>query len=166
MKITPWRRASWFAATSLLLAFLMGVLGSLPHDALGGVIPSHENESVGGRNTDLRRLQRFLETQIARQKLEDFGVPPDEALGKLREMSDQDLHVLASIAHRIPEGGAEGVTVVEIVQVLAVVGLVAAVILIILGAIGIGVLAKYLKKKSQTPQTGPPPEPAAEPAKR
>jgi hypothetical protein len=84
--------------------------------------------------------------------MEDFGVPPDEAMAKLREMSDQDLHVLASLADRMPEGGAGGVTIVEIVQVLAVVGVVAAVILIILGVIGIGVLAKYLKNKSQTQQ--------------
>jgi len=39
------------------------------------------------------------------------------------------------------------------------------VILVILGVLGIGALAKYLKKKSQTEKTGPPPEPAAEPAK-
>lgn len=152
MKITPWRCASWFSMTALFLAFWIGVLGSLPHDVLGGVIPSHGNVSVGGRDTDLRQLQRFLETKIARQKMEDFGVPPDEAMAKLREMSDQDLHVLASLADRMPEGGAGGVTIVEIVQVLAVVGVVAAVILIILGVIGIGVLAKYLKNKSQTQQ--------------
>ncbi|MDD1762952.1 MAG: PA2779 family protein [Methanothrix sp.] len=166
MEITRWRRTSWFVATTLLLAVWMGILGSLPHDALGGVIPSHGKESVGGRDTDLRQLERFLETKIARQKLEDFGVPPDVAMAKLREMSDQDLHVLASMADRFPEGGAEGVTILEIVQVLAVVGLVAAVILIILGAIGIGILAKYLKKKSETRQTPPLPEPAAEPAKQ
>ena len=165
MKMTPWRRASWFAVAALFLAFWMGVLGSLPHDALGGVIPSHGNESVGGRDTDLRRLERFLETKIARQKLEDFGVPPDEALAKLREMSDQDLHVLASMADRIPEGGAGGNTLVGAFLIMAVLAVVIMVILVILGVLGIGALAKYLKKNSQTEKTGQPSGPVTEPAK-
>ena len=165
MEITRWRCTSWFVATALLLALWMGILGSLPHDVLAGVIPSHGKDSAGDRDTDLRRLQRLLETKIARQKLEDFGVSPDEAMAKLRDLSDQDLHVLASMADRIPEGGADGVTIVDIVKFLFVVGVVVAIILVILGIIGIGFLAKYLKKKSESRQTSPMPEPVSEPAK-
>lgn len=165
MNITPWRRASWFALTALFLSFWIAVLGSLPHDARGTVIPSHVNESMAGRETDLRTLQRLLETKIVRQRMEDFGVAPGEALAKLRVMNDRDLHVLASLAGRMPEGGAEGVTIVEIVQVLGVIGIVAAIILVILGIIGIGVLAKYLKDKSEAQQGGTPPAPSAEPSR-
>jgi hypothetical protein len=115
----------------------------------------------------LHGLERFLETKIARQKLEDFGVPPDEALAKLRELCDQDLHILASMTDRIPEGADAGffsgeLAFVQVMLILAVVGLV---ILVILGAIGIGVLAKYLKKKPETQQPNPTPEPAPEPTK-
>lgn len=163
--MTPWRRADWFVTASLLLAFWMGVLGSLPHDALGGIIPSHGSESVGDRYTDLDRLQRFLETKVARQKLEDFGVPPDEALAKLREMSDQDLHVLASMAGRIPEGGDDGDILVDLLIIMFVLTVVILVILVILGVLGVGALAKHMKKKPETQQAPPPAEPAAVPAR-
>ena len=161
----PWRRAEWFVLASLILAFWMGVLGTLPHDALGGVIPSHGGESGGGRYTDLDRLQRFLETKIARQKLEDFGVPPDEALAKLREMSDQDLHVLASVSSRVPEGGDDGDTLVDLFIIMAVLAVVLLVILVILGVLGVGALAKYMKKKPETPQAPPAAAPEAVPAR-
>ena len=165
MKITPWRCTSWFVATALFLAVWMGILGSLPHDALAGIIPSHGNQSVGDRGTDLRQLERFLETEIVRQKLEEFGVPPDEALAKIREMSDQDLHVLAGMTSRIPEGGSDGEGLVDAFLILTVVGVVLLLILVILGVLGIGALAKYLKKNSRTQQTAPSPESAVEPAK-
>jgi len=165
MRITSWRRASWFAAIALLSACCVGVLGSVPHDAIGGLISSHGSEGGKLRAEDLSRLQHFLETKIVRQKLEDYGVPPNEALDKLREMSDQDLHVLASMADRIPEGGDDGETIVDLFLIMAVLSVVIMLILVILGVLGIGALAKYMKK-SQTEKVGPPPEPAAEPAKR
>ena len=50
------------------------------------------------------KVQLFLEQKIVLQKLSDYGVSPDEAVAKIRSMSDRDLHRLASLTDRVPEG--------------------------------------------------------------
>jgi hypothetical protein len=149
------RKACWFVVMAFVSACWMGMLGALPGEAFAGILPSRGAGSAESREEDLRRVQVFLEQKIVRQRLEEYGVSPQEANAKVTEMSDKDLHVLALMADRIPEGADAGFFSGELVfiQVMLVLAAVTLVILVILGAIGIGVLAKYLKKKSQTSGT-------------
>ncbi len=56
------------------------------------------------RAADMGKVQSFLEQKIVLQKLSDYGVSPDEAMAKIRTMSDRDLHRFASLTDRVPEG--------------------------------------------------------------
>ena len=101
------RRAGWFISLALVLACWMGVLGSFRGTALAGVIASHGTDGVEFRDADLGKLQTFLEQKIVLQKLSDYGVSPEEAMAKIRSMSDGDLHRLASLTDRAAEGTSD-----------------------------------------------------------
>jgi hypothetical protein len=101
------RKAAWFLALALVMAGWMGVLGSFRGVAEAGVIASHGGGS-DLRAADISKMQAFLERKVVLQKLVDYGVSPEEAMAKVRSMSDKDLHRLASLTDRVAEG-ADGV---------------------------------------------------------
>ncbi len=113
------RRTAWFLALAVAMAGWMGVLDSFPGVAEAGVIASR-----GGtgdlRAAELARIQTVLEQRVVMQKLMDYGVSPDEAMAKIRSMSDSDLHRLASLTDRVAEGADSGVGLVIGVAVLAI----------------------------------------------
>ena len=98
------RKTGWFFLLALVMACWMGVLGSIRGEALAGVIPSHGIDGASVRGADIGKLQTFLEQKIVLQKLTDYGVSADEAMAKIRSMSDADLHRLASLSDRVAEG--------------------------------------------------------------
>jgi len=102
------RRAAWFFSLALMMACIMGVLGSIRGEAVAGVIASHGTDGMVARNVDMSKVQSFLEQKIILQKLFDYGVSADEAIKKVRAMSDQDVHRLAALADRAAEGTDSG----------------------------------------------------------
>ena len=98
------RRAGWFVSIALMMACVMGVLGSVRGEALAGFIPSHGADGASVRAADMGKVQLFLEKKIVLQRLADYGVSPEEAMAKVRTMSDRDLHRLASLTDRVAEG--------------------------------------------------------------
>lgn len=98
------RKAGWFCSMALLMACMMGVLGSIRGEAVAGLIASHGTEDASFREADLGKVQSFLERKIVLQKLADYGVSAEEAMAKVRGMSNSDLHRLASLTDRAAEG--------------------------------------------------------------
>lgn len=102
------RRAGWFFSVALMMACIMGVLGSIRVEAVAGIIPSRGMDGMASRDADMSKVQSFLEQKIVLQKLTDYGVSADEAMAKIRVMSDRDLHRLASLTNRVAEGTDSG----------------------------------------------------------
>ena len=102
------RRAGWFVVLAFVMAGWMGVLGSFPSVAEASVIASH-----GGagdlRAAEISRVQSVLEQKVVMQKLLDYGVSSEEAMVKIRSMSDTDLHRLATLTDRVAAGADSGV---------------------------------------------------------
>lgn len=101
------RRTGWFVLMAFMMAAWMGVLGSIRSEAVAGVIASRGTgapDGVASRSADLEKVQAFLESRIVVQKLVDYGVSQDEAMAKVRSMSDGELHRLASLTDRAAEG--------------------------------------------------------------
>ena len=115
-------KAAWFLALAIAMAGWMGVLGSFRGVAEAGVIASHGGGS-DLRAADLSKMQAFLEQKVVLQKLVDYGVSPEEAMAKVRAMSDKDLHRLASLTDRVAEG-ADGLGLVIGLAVLVILVLV------------------------------------------
>ena len=84
------------------------MLGSFRGAAEASMIASH-----GGagdlRAGEIAKVQTFLEQKVVLQKLVDYGVSPEEAMAKIRTMSDSDLHRLATLTDRVAAGADGGV---------------------------------------------------------
>ncbi len=113
------RGTAWFFVLAIVMAGWMGVLGSLRGVAEAGVIASH-----GGagdlRAAEIAKVQTVLEQKVVMQKLLDYGVSPEEAMAKIRSMSDSDLHRLASLSDRMAAGADGGVDFVIGLAVLVI----------------------------------------------
>ena len=117
--MTSMRKAAWFLALALVMAGWMGVLGSFRGVAEAGVIASHGG---GGdlRAADISKMQAFLEKKVVLQKLVDYGVSPEEAMAKVRSMSDKDLHRLASLTDRVAEGADDALGILIGLAILVI----------------------------------------------
>src|SRR5437762_11295528 len=77
---------------------------------------------ASARDADMVAVQRALENRLVAQKLRDYGVTPEQVRTRLANMSDRDLHTLASASKGLPSGGdALGVIVTILVIVLLVI---------------------------------------------
>jgi hypothetical protein len=113
------RKAGWFVVVAVMMAGWMGVLGSVRGVAEAGVIASSA-EGAGSRAGDMAKVQSFLENKVVVQKLVDYGVSPAEAVAKVREMSAQDLHRLASLTDRAAAGTDSAVGILISLAVLVI----------------------------------------------
>lgn len=114
------RKAGWFLTVALMMAAWMGVLGSIRGEAVAGMIASHGDGGAVARAADLAKVQALLEQKVVLQKLMDYGVAPDEAMARIRSMSDRDLHRLASLADRAAEGADSGLGILIGVAILII----------------------------------------------
>ncbi len=108
---------------AFVLAAWMAVLGSIRGEAVAGVIASRGTGAADGlasRAADLEKVQSFLEKKIVLQKLADYGVSPEEAMAKVRAMSDGELHRLASLTDRAAEGADDALGFLIGVAVLVI----------------------------------------------
>jgi hypothetical protein len=78
------------------------------------------------REIDELKVRRALENKLVADKLMSHGLTKDEVSAKLNQMSDEQVHQMASLADRIPAGGDSGLGIV-----IAVFVIVALVLLII-----------------------------------
>lgn len=101
------RKAGWFAALALAAAVWTGVLGSVRGEAVAAMVASHAADGSAQRVEDLAKVRALLEKKVVARMLEDHGVPASEALSKAEGMSDADLHRLASLADRAPDGTSD-----------------------------------------------------------
>ena len=100
------RRAGWFVMVAVMMAGWMGVLSGARGVAEAGVIASHgAGEVAVATQGDLSKMQTFLESKLVVSKLADYGVSPEEAMSKVNQMSESDLHRLASMTDRAAAGG-------------------------------------------------------------
>jgi len=98
------RRAFWFVTLAALMAVWAGVLGLVGSRAEAGIIGSHSIDDGKTRDVEIARIRRCLEEKIVAQRLTDYGVTKEDAVAKIRTMSEKDLHRLASVSDRIAAG--------------------------------------------------------------
>ncbi len=85
------------------------------------MISPGENASTKREINELK-VRRALENKIVAEKLMSHGLTKEEVSEKIGEMSDEQVHQIASLTDRIPAGGDSGLAIV--VTVLVIVALV------------------------------------------
>ena len=110
-----------------MLAITTLVMGWCPPEGMAmlapALSPASESASDLNRVADLRKIQVVLESKIVRQRLEDFGLTPEEINARLTRLSDDQLHQLATrIDALAPGGGGLGIIVaLLVIAILAVI---------------------------------------------
>ena len=104
------------------LVAAMFILGITPGvDA--GIVPS---ELIVLSNVDreatIEKIQKFLETKMIRERLENFGFTQDEIQTRLSRFSDQQIHQLALQIDDLKVGGdaANGIIALLLIVILVV----------------------------------------------
>ena len=79
------------------------------------------NSSVGlsKREYEETKVKKALENKIVSQKLMQHGLSTKEAKEKIKHMTDDEVHQLASLSDRMPAGGDGGVGLVVGILVIA-----------------------------------------------
>jgi len=111
----------WTLVTVTLLT------GLFPEDVRAMVAPPLQatTNSIAEthRTADLQKIQTVLESKIVRQRLEDFGLTPEEINTRLAKLSDDQLHQLATkVDALIPAGDGLGIVIaLLVIAILAII---------------------------------------------
>ena len=104
------------------------VMGWFPPEGQAMLAPavSAAAGTVSGPNraADLQKVQGVLERKIVRQRLEDFGLTPEEINARLTRLSDAQLHQLATQIDALMPGGDGGLGIVIALLVIAILAVV------------------------------------------
>ena len=99
------------------------VMGAFPPDTQAMLAPavssSGESLLIATRGADLQRVQTILESKMIQQRLEELGLTPEEINARLSQLSDAQLHQLATQLDSFMPGG-NGLGVLIVVLAIAV----------------------------------------------
>jgi hypothetical protein len=105
----------WAKGLVWYLAVAMFVIGAVPR-AYAGFAPSEaallhpEN-----RAAEMGKIQKFLEMKMVRERLSDLGFTSEEIQGKLKELSDSQIHQMAMKIDDLKVAGDGGGIVVGVI---------------------------------------------------
>ena len=94
-----------------------------------------KSNHAGARESDEKKIRRMLENKILAKRLKSFGISDDEISLKIKAMSDEQVHQLASLSDRMPAGGDAGAAAL-IVIVAIVVAIIVILVLVVLNRKG------------------------------
>ena len=104
----------------IVLVYLTSFFTSPATAAMVGALasdPAAEKAAPAERG----RIQKALETEVVKSRLEAYGLTPGEARERLQDLSDEQLHLMAQASDRVLAGGdGTGVVVAVLVIVLLV----------------------------------------------
>jgi hypothetical protein len=101
--------------------------GLFPPEGRAMLAPPSATASEAGtdqnRATDLQKIQSVLETKVVQQRLMDYGLSQDEINARLNQLSDAQLHQVATqIDAMIPAGDGLGIVIaLLVIAILAII---------------------------------------------
>ena len=98
----------------------MFVIGITPR-VYAGFSPSEVmNLSPAERSADLKKVQRFLEMKMVRERLKELGLTREEIQSRMDQISDQQLHQLALKLDNLTVAGDDGLGIIIGLLVIAI----------------------------------------------
>jgi hypothetical protein len=83
----------------------MGGLAAVPTPAAAAPAPTHLALAAADRAVSLTAIQTFLERKVVRQRLADLDLTPEEIQARLPQMTDEQVHAVASRIEGLQAGG-------------------------------------------------------------
>jgi hypothetical protein len=104
----------------IVLIYLSAFLTSPATAAMVGALAS-DPSAAKAEPAEWGRIQKALETEIVKARLEAHGLTPGEVRERLQDLSDEQIHLMAQASDRVLAGGdGTGVVVAVLVIVLLV----------------------------------------------
>jgi Flp pilus assembly protein TadB len=91
---------------------------TLPAQGWAMFIPSEEAASV--RRSDMAAIQKTLESSMIKQRLSDYGLSSEEALAKVNQLSQEQIHQVAENLDSL-QAGADGVDALIFLLLVAII---------------------------------------------
>lgn len=110
------------APVALALAlWLIGLL-TFPSLAAAALAPSQTSQGAPAtdRQADLQTVRQTLENKLVAQKLKDYGVSASEVEARLPRMSDADVHQIALLSKKLPQGGDDAVGTIIVILIIVI----------------------------------------------
>jgi hypothetical protein len=116
MKIPYMRHVAWY------LVVVMFIIGIAPKVDAGLVESEITSLTSVDTTADIEKIQKFLETKAVSKRLEQLGFTQDEIQKRLNQLSDQQIHQIATKVDNLKVGGdALGIIVALLVVVILVI---------------------------------------------
>lgn len=94
---------------AVYLAIALVIFSSFAGMAEAMFLPQASEETASSplfdRTADLQKIRLALETKQISQRLMDYGLTPDEAMARLNNLSDEQVHQLATNLDSLQAGG-------------------------------------------------------------
>jgi len=106
---------------AMMLVVVMGLVSLVPR-VEASFIPSEESLGSVSRQEDMAAIQRALENTLVKERLKDLGYTEEEIKARLDQLSEAELHRLATqLDALVPAGdGFEVAVIILLVLVLVV----------------------------------------------
>jgi hypothetical protein len=105
---------------TIMLIILMSLISVVPR-VEAAFIPSGESQTDLMRDQDMQIIKQALENKVITQRLQDLGFSDQEIQDRMDQLSDQEVHSLATQIDSVSQGGYLGVIIAVLVVVLLVV---------------------------------------------
>ncbi len=97
--------ASYLIAAVLAISTLAGPVEAMHLPAPSEASPAGQRVISPERAADIAKIQKTLEAKELRQRLLDYGLTPEETAARIDQLSDEQLHRLASNLDSVQAGG-------------------------------------------------------------
>ncbi len=102
---------------SIYLVLAMALI-TMPAQGWAMFIPNQTNSIA--RQADISSIQKTLESSIVKQRLMDYGLSPEEAMARMNNLSDEQVHQFASRLDSLQAGADGGVDALVTLLLVAI----------------------------------------------
>ncbi len=106
-----------FKLLSIYLVLAMALI-TMPAQGWAMFIPNQTTGSA--RQADMSSIQKTLESSIVKQRLMDYGLSPEEAMARINNLSDEQVHQFASRLDSLQAGADSGVDALVVLLLVAI----------------------------------------------
>ena len=90
---------------TLYLVFAVFIISAIPSPSSAMFITPGGENTVVGSTGDMEKVQTFLESRLVQQRLTDLGLTAEEVSSRLNQLSQEQLHQIATHIDGIDYGG-------------------------------------------------------------
>ncbi len=105
----------------VLFVYLIFALAIISFPARGWAMFIPAGQTDVQRQADVNTIQKTLESAEIKQRLLDYGLSPEEAMTRINNLSDEQLHQYASQLNSLQAGGHHGHLIIILLLVILII---------------------------------------------